>query len=198
MQALTPDTLARALGVEALDLSQDPVGHVYARVDPDGEHAEVRYVALDPHPPRVFWPPDGSRGRLLPLRARDAAREAADAALVLPVRVTRDGAFVALPTQGTRGSTHIYVPPEPMSRAVSAGEATLEGLMAWSRRQVSAFDSWKRGEVYGLVREVLGLSEDGGTETREVDARWLRLCLDDAYEALEEESSVEPVPAPAP
>ncbi len=199
MRSISLAEVAEALGVEGFEPAHDPVGEVYVRVEPDAGRAEVLYVARDPLPPRRFWPEDGSRGRLVSLRARDAAREAEGAALVLPVRVSPDGAQVVLPTGETRGSTHLYVPPPARSAAVAEGREDHGALLDWSARQLAAFDAWRRGETYGVVREILSC-EDGFAEPQDVDAKWLRLDLDGAGEALEAEAAVlsEPRPGPRP
>lgn len=189
MRSVSLEDVADALGVDEFEPTHEPVGEVYVRAEPEAGRAEILYVARDPLPPRRFWPDDGSRGRLVPLRARDAAREAEGAALVLPVKVSPDGAQVVLPTGATRGSTHLYVPPPARSAAVAEGRESHDSLLDWCSRQLASFDAWRRGETYGIVREILSC-EDGCAEPQDVEPRWLRLDLDGATEALEAEAAL--------
>ncbi len=189
MDHCPPERLPETLGLsEEFETAYEPVGDVAVSHDAATGRAEIRYVALDPLPPRRFWPQDGSRGRLVPLRAREAATEAAGAPLALPVRVSPDGARIALPTGGTRDGTHLYVPPPAQSGR--------HDLLDWSRRQVAAYDSWKRGEVYGIVREMVLIGPGGEAESLDVSPDWLRLDLDGAREALADAVSAVPETAP--
>jgi len=172
LDTIEPDDIPGRIG-RPYETAHEPAGEVHIHLD--GDHAEILYVAADPFPPTDFWA-GGARGRLA-----DPAE--ADSRLALSLRVTEEGAELAVgpPTAGGK----VLLPPESFVSAYAEGRAGGGDLLAWGRRQVAAYDAWRRGEVYGVVRESLSLSR-GSSGLPDVQANWAVLDFAGAEDLLRE------------
>lgn len=166
MDAIDPDELPLRIGRE-IETAHEPVGEVHLHHDPDLGHVEILYVAADPFPPADFWSGPG-RGRLAP--PGDAAAGG------VPLRLTEDGAEIG---DGHGPADAVLLPP------VSLDGSDPASVREWARREAAAFAAWRRGEVYGVVRESLSL-HPGSSGLPDVSARWGVLDLAGAERALRE------------
>lgn len=168
-----PDKAAAALGLDRLDLQtahEAVEGTLTFRSSACGTRLEVRYVAADPFPSKSYWPGDGSKGAL----SGDVGSPG------IPVAVGASG--VRELGVGDSGATHSYQPPP--------GQTPSE----W-RRHLRGFESWRNGEVFGVVTETYAVrAREGRMVQMDVDANWGCLDFDSALEIVQEGVDVAPAP----
>jgi hypothetical protein len=177
LESIEQHDLADRIG-RPFETAHDPVGEVYLHLDAD--HAEILYVAADPFPPADYWQ-GGTRGRI-------ADRAATDSPLVLPIDVTEDGAGIgrlSFDPEGSAAEGKVLVAPDTLVAGHRAGRVSFADFLQWGERQVGSYDAWRKGEVYGVVRESLSLSR-GSSGLPDTQADWAVLDLAGAERLLRE------------